>query len=167
MMPLSIGRVFVGVDGSPGSLHALRRAVEFSRAWHAPLLPVLAWLPPGGEAPARLRPIPELEREWWHSAERRMDAAFEEGLGAVPIDIDCEPQLMRGPAGPALVSIADRPDDLIVIGSGRHGALHRFTHSHIANYCIAHATCCIFVVPPPPLADVHRHHLWHSRHLTV
>lgn len=163
MTPHSVGRVIVGVDGSPGSLHALRRAIEFSRAWRAPLFPVLAWQPPGGEAPARLRQVPELEREWWSSAERRLNAAFEEGVGAIPIDIDCEPQVVRGPAGPALVTVADRPEDMIVVGTGRHGALARLTHSHIAGYCIAHACCCVIAVPPPPLAGTPRR----LRHLTV
>lgn len=161
MTPLSVGRVFVGVDGSPGSLHALRRAVDFSRAWQAPLCPVLAWQPPGGEASARLRQVPELERDWWRTAEQRLIAAFEEGLGAVPDDIECEPAVVRGPAGPALVSVADRPDDMIVVGSGRHGALARLTHSHIAAYCVAHAGCCVIAVPPPPLAGIPRH----PRHL--
>src|SRR6266700_1291583 len=166
MMPLSVNRVFVGVDGSPGSLHALRRAVEFSRAWRAPRFPVLAWQPPGGEAPARLRQVPELEREWWQVAEHRLNAAFEEGLGAIPLDIDCEPQIVRGPARHALVDIADRPDDLIVVGSGRHGVFARLTHSHVAGYCVAHAGCAVFVVPPPPLADIPRH-LRHRRDLAV
>ncbi|HWG22975.1 universal stress protein [Actinospica sp.] len=166
MMPLSVGRVVVGVDGSPGSLHALRRAVEFSRAWQAPLFPVLAWQPPGGEAPARLRQIPELERDWCRGAEDRLNAAFEEGLGAIPLDLDCEPQIVRGPAGPALVQVADRPDDLIVVGSGRHGALARLTHSHIAAYCVAHASCCVIAVPPPPLAGIPRH-LRHARRLAA
>jgi nucleotide-binding universal stress UspA family protein len=166
MMPTSIGRVIVGVDGSPGSLHALRRAVEFSRAWRAPLYPVLAWTPPGGESTARLRPVPELERDWWHGAEHRLNAAFEEGLGAVPIDIDCEPQVVRGPAGAALVDVADQPDDLIVVGSGRHGMFHRLTHCHVAGYCIAHADCSVFVVPPPPLAGTPRH-LRHRKRLAA
>jgi nucleotide-binding universal stress UspA family protein len=166
MMPSSVGRVIVGVDGSPGSLHALRRAVEFSRAWSAPLYPVLAWQPPGGEAPARLRQVPELEREWWQVAERRLTAAFEQGLGAIPIDLDCAPQLVRGPAGHALVDLADRPDDLIVVGSGRHGRLARLTHSHVAGFCVAHAACAVFVVPPPPLARIPRH-LRHGRRLAV
>ena len=166
MMPLSVGRVIVGVDGSPGSLHALRRAVEFSRAWRAPLLPVLAWQPPGGEPPARLRQVPELEREWWRGAERRLDEAFTEGLGSVPLDLDCSPQIVRGPAGHALVDLADQADDLIVVGSGRHGLFARLTHSHVAGFCVGHAGCAVFVVPPPPLAGISRH-LRHGGRLAV
>lgn len=154
MMPGIIGRVFVGVDGSPGSLHALRRAVAFARAFETPLQPVLAWQPPGGEAQARVRPVPELERLWSRNAEDRLNAAFEQGLGALPLDLDCEPHIVRGPTGRVLVALADRPDDLLVVGAGRHGTLPRVAHTRIASYCIARATCCVVAVPPPPLAGV-------------
>lgn len=130
MMPGIIGRVFVGVDGSPGSLHALRRAVAFARAFETPLQPVLAWQPPGGEAQARVRPVPELERLWSRNAEDRLNAAFEQGLGALPLDLDCEPHIVRGPTGRVLVALADRPDDLLVVGAGRHGTLPRRPHPH-------------------------------------
>jgi nucleotide-binding universal stress UspA family protein len=162
-MTSSVGRVFVGVDGSPGSLQALRHALGFARVFAAPLIPVLAWQPPGGESPARAREVPELEQEWVRVADRRLTAAFEEGLGLLPPDVLCEPRLIRGPTGPALVACADRPNDLLVVGTGRHGLFARLAHSRIAGYCISHAYCCVVAVPPPPLADVPRH----VRHLTV
>lgn len=163
MTSSSVGRVFVGVDGTPGSLQALRHALGFARVYAAPLIPVLAWQPPGGESQARMREVPELESEWVRIADQRLAAAFEEGLGELPPDVRCEPRLIRGPTGPALVACADRPDDLLVVGTGRHGAFARLTHSHVAGYCVAHAACCVVAVPPPPLADVPRH----LRHLTV
>ncbi len=43
-----IRRVIVGASGSPASLQALRFAEELARAYDAPLIPVLAWIPPGG-----------------------------------------------------------------------------------------------------------------------
>lgn len=162
-MTRCIGRVFVGVDGTPGSLQALRHALDFARAYAAPLYPVLAWQPPGGEAQAHVHEVPELEREWVRVADQRLNAAFDEGLGLLPPDVHCEPRLIRGPTGPALVACADLPDDLLVVGAGRHGALARLAHSHIAGYCVAHANCCVVCVPPPPLAGISRH----LRHLTV
>lgn len=162
-MSSSVGRVFVGVDGTPGSLQALRHALGFARVYAAPLIPVLAWQPPGGETQTRMHEVPELQLEWVHIAEKRLNAAFEEGLGELPVDVPVEPRLVRGPTGPALVASADRPDDLLVVGTGRHGALARLTHSHIAGYCVAHACCCVVAVPPPPLADVPRR----LGHLTV
>jgi hypothetical protein len=52
-----VGRVIVGASGSPGSLRALRYGEVLARAPQAPLVPVIAWEPPGG---ARGRPVPVL-----------------------------------------------------------------------------------------------------------
>ncbi|HYS37240.1 MAG TPA: universal stress protein, partial [Pseudonocardiaceae bacterium] len=48
-----VGRVVVGVDGSPGSLAALRYALREARRLAATLIPVHAWQPPGGDMAAR------------------------------------------------------------------------------------------------------------------
>ncbi|HEX4790661.1 MAG TPA: universal stress protein, partial [Actinospica sp.] len=63
-MTNGIGRVFAGVDGTPGSLQALRHALDLARVFAAPLIPVLAWQPPGGEGQARVHEVPELAQEW-------------------------------------------------------------------------------------------------------
>ena len=97
MISRSFGRVIVGVGGSPGSLHALRHAVELSRALDAPLLTVLAWEPPGGEMQVGVRPEQSLVRIWEGIAERRLQAAIAEGLGAMPADIRAETHVVRGP----------------------------------------------------------------------
>jgi nucleotide-binding universal stress UspA family protein len=156
MIPHSIGRVIVGVDGSPGSLEALRHAVDLARLLHATLVPVLAWQAPGGETQAQQAQSPEYDREVERGARRRLRVAFEEGLGLLPADVPCKPLVVRGPTGRALLSAADRSDDLLVLGAGRRGAWGRISHGRIARYCIAHAVCPVLVVPPPPLAGVSR-----------
>ena len=52
-----VRRVIVGASGSPGSLRALRHAEDLARHSDATLMPVLAWVPPGGELAAR-QPCP-------------------------------------------------------------------------------------------------------------
>ena len=155
-MSRTINRVVVGVDGTPGSLQALREAVQLCRDHFARLVPVLAWEPPGGEMQARYRPVPALAVEWQHAAERRLMTAFEEGLGGLPLDLYCEPLVVRGQTGRVLVGVADREGDLLVVGAGRRGPMKRLTSSHIAQYCVAHARCCVVTVPPPPLAGAPR-----------
>jgi len=153
MFPRSpIGRVIVGVCGSPGSLHALRQGVALARAFECTLVPVLAWEPPGGDVHAHQVQSPELDREWTALAQKRLCSAFEEGLGGLPGDIYCEPRIVRGPTGQVLVAVADQPDDLLVIGAGRRGLIHRVLHARIAEHCVAHAVCQVLAVPPPPLA---------------
>ena len=51
-----IRRVIVGASGSPASLQALRYAEEMARASDALLIPVLAWVPPGGDLADRRAP---------------------------------------------------------------------------------------------------------------
>lgn len=162
-MPESVGRVIVGVSGSPGSLQALRHAVDLARDHHAELVLVLAWLPPGGEAQGRCPPAPGLDRDWRDAAKSRLRLAIEEGLGALPADVLCTPEVVRGPVGPVLVVVADRVDDALVVGAGRRGAVGRLLHTRIAPFCLAHAGCCVVAVPPPPLAGTPRR----LKHLTV
>ncbi len=52
-----------------------------------------------------------------------------------------------------LVEIADRPDDLLVIGTGRRGFLSRLVRRSVGRYVLAHAKCPILAVPPSALMD--------------
>jgi nucleotide-binding universal stress UspA family protein len=58
----SLRRVIVGASGSPASLQALRYARQLARDLDAALVPVLAWLPPGGDLADRRTPSEELRR---------------------------------------------------------------------------------------------------------
>ena len=51
-----VRRVFAGVHGSLGSLQALRYAANEARYRGARLLPVIAWVPPGGDLAERRQP---------------------------------------------------------------------------------------------------------------
>jgi hypothetical protein len=61
-------RIFAGVSGSPGSVHALRQAAQLAHHHDALLIPVLAWLPPDS---CRL-PWPELRQIWHDDAWQRL-----------------------------------------------------------------------------------------------
>jgi nucleotide-binding universal stress UspA family protein len=146
-----LGRVVVGVDGTPGSLEALRFAVGQARLLGATLVPVLAWIPPGGEVAARRVPAPAYTQMLRKDAEQRLLRAFDEGLGGLPRDLRAEPWVIRGGAGPALVETADRTNDLLVVGAGRRGLLRHAWRASTARYCLAHASCPVIAVPPPKL----------------
>ena len=49
----AVGRIVVGVHGSLGSLQALRWATEEAHERRVPLVPVIAWIPPGGDLAER------------------------------------------------------------------------------------------------------------------
>jgi hypothetical protein len=55
-------RIIAGVSGSPRNLQALRYAAVLARGQDAALIPVLAWVPPGGDLADRRRPSAYLRR---------------------------------------------------------------------------------------------------------
>jgi nucleotide-binding universal stress UspA family protein len=149
----TVRRIIVGVHGSLGSLQALRYAAAEARERCVPLVPVIAWVPPGGDAAERSRPSPYLRQVWREDARKRLWAAFEAGLGGIPADLHVEPHVERGDTGQVLVLLANRPDDLIVVGTGRRGLLTRGLRRSAGRYCLAHATCPVLAVPPTTLMD--------------
>jgi len=150
---ITVRRIFVGVHGSLGSLQALRYAAAEARERGAALVPVIAWVPPGGDMAERSRPSPYLRQIWRDEARQRLFGAFEAGLGGLPDDLLVEPHVERGETGQVLVALADRPDDLIVIGTGQRGLLTRAMRRSVGRYCLAHAGCPVLAVPPTRLMN--------------
>ena len=147
-------RVVVGVSGSLSSLAALHRAVAEARSRDAVLVPVLAWHPVGGEAAYRSAPCPQLLKVWQEAARRRLDTAFEQSFGGYPAGVRVQPLLVRDEnPGRALVQVADRPQDLLVISTGKQGRLQRLLHGSVSRYCLAHSRCTVAAVPPSELLD--------------
>jgi nucleotide-binding universal stress UspA family protein len=159
------GRLIVGTSGSPGSLRALRYAEVMARARGAVLIPAIAWQPPGGDRAGRIQPSPHLRQEWRNLACQRLRDALIAVWGEVPGDPLVQPHVERGPAGWVLVNLADRPDDLLVVGAGRRGTLTRMAFSRVSRYCLAHAQCPVLAIPPPPAREFGHGHLawlfWH------
>jgi nucleotide-binding universal stress UspA family protein len=145
----SVGRLIVGVSGSPGSLGALRFALEMAHRTGVPLVGVLAWVPPGGDLADRRFPSPDLRRVWADAAGKRLDDAVTNACGGTPQGLDFRRIVIRGEPGPCLVEIADSSRDLLVIGTGQRGVLSRIWHGRVSRYCLAHASCPVLAVPHP------------------
>ena len=162
----AVRRIVVGVHGSLGSLQALRWAAEEARERSVPLVPVIAWVPPGGDLAERSHPSLYLRRLWQAAARARLAAAFDDALGGVPDDLRVQPLVERGDPGPVLVDVASRPGDLLVIGTGRRHPVSRALRRSVGRYCLAHATCPVLAVPPSRLMDEMQRHLlpWPLRH---
>lgn len=148
----AVGRVIVGTSGSPGSLRALRYGEITAWAHDAVLIPVMAWEPPGGNHADMIQPSSDLREEWRQLACQRLAAALTAVWGEVPADPRVQPHVERGPAGWVLVSLADRPDDLLVVGAGRRGALAQVAFWRVSRHCLARARCPVLAVPPAPAA---------------
>ena len=147
----AVRRVVVGVSGSLGSLQALRLAADEARARQAALVPVIAWVPPGGDLSERSHPSPYLRQIWCEAARQRLADAFDAGLGGIPDDLVVRARVERGEPGPVLVDVADGPGDLLVIGTGRRSPLARALRKSVGRYCLAHAHCPVIAIPPPAL----------------
>jgi nucleotide-binding universal stress UspA family protein len=149
----SVRRIIVGVHGSLGSLQALRWAADEAQERQVPLVPVIAWVPPGGDLAERSHPSPYLRQVWQEAACKRLTDAFDEGLGGLPDGLQVQARAERGDAGPVLVDLAERPGDLLVIGTGRRNPVGRALHRSVGRYCLAHARCPVLAVPPSALMD--------------
>ncbi|MFD8569099.1 universal stress protein [Streptomyces sp. NPDC057694] len=160
-------RVVVGVNGEPGSRTALRRAAAEARHRRAELWPVLAWSSPCGGFGARSGPTVPLPAEDWQDLARgtllgTLAEVFPDGPGT-----GVHALLAQGSPGRVLVDTADREDDLLVVGAGHRGTLHRLLQPSVSRYCLARAHCPVLAVPPSPLeaelAAAHRRNLWRLR----
>ena len=150
---VAVRRVVVGVHGSLGSLQALRWAAEEARGRQVTLVAAVAWMPPGGDLSERTHPSSYLRRVWRDAARQRLLDAFDNGLGGLPHDIEVHARVERGETGSVLVDVADKPDDLLVIGTGRRSFVLRTFRSSVGRYCLAHARCPVLAVPPSALMD--------------
>src|SRR6266536_2733321 len=136
-------RVIVGVDGSCGSLQALRVAVEEARRRHCPLVVAHA-----------LR-----QTSWpagWLVAERAgyevVERSLADALGGCPRDLEVIQTVVEfAEPGRALVYLSSDPADLIVVGARVPRGLGRLHRSGTDTYCVRHAPCPVLTVPPPDL----------------
>ncbi|MFE4975146.1 universal stress protein [Kitasatospora sp. NPDC056651] len=157
-------RVVVGVSGSLGSLAALHRGLAEARDRGAALVPVHAWEPPGGEHGYRRSPCPPLLAAVREAAGQRLRDALDAAFGGADPGVPLRPVVIRGETGPALVEIADRPDDLLVLGRAG-GPLHRRLRCPVPGHCARHAVCPVLTVPAPALLDdLRRLERAHRRH---
>ena len=114
----AVCRIVAGVSRSPGSVHALRHAANLARHHDATLIPLLAWVPPGGNLSGRNDPCPELRQLWEDQAWQRLWDTLDTAFGGLPASIATQPVVLRGKPGKALTLVARQPGDLLVIGAG-------------------------------------------------
>ena len=143
-------RVVVGVDGSPGSRAALRRAAEEARARQVELHVVQAFRPalgdPGGGGPW----LPASDRTQ-REMEQSLAAVVEEVLGTAPppvrLTVEC------GPTASVLLHAA-REVDLLVVGSRGRGGFAALLLGSVSMHCLHHATGPLQIVRPDVASEL-------------
>jgi nucleotide-binding universal stress UspA family protein len=83
---------------------------------------------------------------------QQIQDAFQDALGDVPSDLETRSLAIVGTAGRALVDVADREGDLLVVGASERRGLRRWWHRPVSCYCVRHARCPVLSIPLPEFA---------------
>jgi nucleotide-binding universal stress UspA family protein len=143
------GRIVVGVDGSEGSLTALRWALGEARlrgagvdaihSWH---YPYAAYTEVTGMA-AGVVDRAELEKVGQEVLQKTVEAVADEAEG-VPVNA----VLVQGGAAASLLHAAVGAD-LLVVGTRGHGGFTGLLLGSVSQAAVHHAPCPVVVVPTP------------------
>jgi len=132
-------RVIAGVDGSYGSLAALRVALTEARqrGWPLVVAHVIPWV--------------SIEKGWDVARQQGHDLVtdcIQNAFGSVPRDVEMTNTTVEQLApGPGLIHLSN-PDSLIVVGAR---LTRRVWRSGVDTYLIRHAPCPVLTVPAPPM----------------
>ncbi|MFK0224034.1 universal stress protein [Streptomyces vinaceus] len=150
MEGLAAQRVIVGVSDSPGCLVALRRGYREAVSRGAELHVVhVCTLPAASFADGyalAMAPDPGL---LWEMARVTLETACRNGLGRIPDDVPFQAIAIQGIPGRTLGQYADRPDDLVIVGSGT--PRRRFGRRTVHEECVRETRGEVLVVPRPEL----------------
>jgi nucleotide-binding universal stress UspA family protein len=132
--------VVVGVDGSTGSVAAIRWAARYAAAVGAELRAVLAWQAPIVVGrPAELAGI-DYEAAAW----RTLRGALCIGLPD-RCQLDVDEEVVHGDATRVLLKAA-RQADLLVVGGSGHGEFAGLLLGSVSLSCVTQAHCPVVVV---------------------
>lgn len=140
--------IVVGVDGSEGSLRALRWAAGQARCRNARVQAVLAWEPPvqivGGAG--WIVPDEKLLAEYEANAQERLDEALAP-LASELEGIEVERRAVHGAPAAVLLAAAENASEL-VLGTRGHGGFVGLLLGSVSQQCSHHARCPVVIVPP-------------------
>ena len=165
--PQEGGRIVVGVDGSQGSLDALRWAFGEARAREVPVHAVFAWqyYPPwvdpglGSMFPLGYQPEVDVpEDAFAHTAasvEALLDAAVSKAGETDPRSatdpVRITQEAVEGHAAQVLLDSVSA-HDLLVVGSHGHGGFIGTLLGSVSQHVVSHSRCPVVVVPAPQRA---------------
>lgn len=141
-----MARIVVGVDGSEGSVEALRWAGEEAPLRSDSICALYAWTYPVflGAPMETIGPMPsreELVEEGERILEEAIAAAFPGGA-----DVEIAREVVEDPPARALVR-ASRDADLLVVGSRGHGGFRELLLGSVSHQCVLHSSCPVVIIP--------------------
>jgi nucleotide-binding universal stress UspA family protein len=141
-----VGRIIVGVDGSEGSVQALRFAIEEAKIRGAELRAVSAWHVPPAVYGAGWAPAGTDLDEFRKLAESSLRESVEEA-GATEAGIEVASVVREGHPVDLLVE-ESRSADLLVLGTRGLGGFKELLLGSVSQQCAHHASCPVVIVPP-------------------
>ena len=137
--------IVVGVDGSPGSVAALRVAIDEARARGAEIKAVNAWHVTVAAYGSGIAPIPVDVSNFEEIGKAALDSALEK-VAADAAGVTIEPVVREGQAAEVLVAEA-KDADLLVVGSRGLGGFRGLLLGSVSQQCSHFAHCPIMIVP--------------------
>jgi nucleotide-binding universal stress UspA family protein len=135
--------IVVGVDGSPGSDHALSWALDLARRMDGSVEAVTAWSADAGVAAGSLvLPLSDISQ-----AERILIESIDRARANAADDLPpVASRAVPGSPGAVLVEASHRAE-MLVIGSHGHNRLYELVLGSTTDHCVRHATCAVVVIP--------------------
>jgi nucleotide-binding universal stress UspA family protein len=152
-----IDRVIVGVDDSSAGLAAMAAAVMLAKGYSAPLVAVRTWalgLPRHGGRRRRHVSHPHVILSFSDTEQRAaatvlISNTIKAAVGRLPDDVVMTRETPDADPAVALVTMATKAGDVIVVGTGGGHWVRRLIHGSVSRYCVKHARCPVIVVPAP------------------
>lgn len=142
--PPPTGPVVVGIDGSEGSLVALRAAARQARLHGVPLEVVVVWHP-GVVGSLPVFGVGTPVEDQLEELRRGLEATLAKEVLADD-GISVTPRVVNGHAAAVLVE-ASSTASLVVVGSRGHGTVAGRLLGSVSQQVLAHAHCPVMIVP--------------------
>jgi len=138
--------IVVGVDGSPGSIAALRWAHAEARLRGATLEAVAVWQYPMMTTIPAFGAMPEVT-DLTDETEQHLRAVVSEAGIESSSEVPVTLRVCEGAAPAALIEAAAGAE-LLVVGSRGHGGFAGLLLGSVSHQCTMHARCPVVVVHP-------------------
>lgn len=143
------GGIVVGIDGSAGSLRALRWAVQEAQLRGLKVRAIMAWEQPvayGSSTMWSLGVDPSAESKEDLALAARIEVSRLEGESGPVDDIAISYEALEGHPAEVLL-LAAQDAELLVVGSRGHGGFVGALLGSVSQHVVQHARCPVTVIP--------------------